>query len=63
MDVKVGGQEEVRGEVEVETKGETESVRVEEKKDDQPTKGRQSGRLRRAPGRDDDPRFTRTSYA
>jgi len=53
----------VRGEVEVKTKEETESVRVKEKKDDQPTEGRQSGRLRHAPGRDDDPRFTRTSYA
>jgi len=55
-------QSKVRGEVEVERKEKVESMRVEERKDDQPTEGRQSGRLRHAPVRDDDPRFTRTSY-
>ena len=49
-------------EVEVERKEEVESARVEERKDNQPTDGRQSRRLRRAPARDDDKRFSKTSY-
>jgi len=49
-------------EVEVERKEEVESARVEERKDNQPTDGRQSQRLRRAPARDDDKRFLKTSY-
>jgi len=55
-------QTEVGGEVEVERQEEVESVRVKERRDDQPTERRQSGRLRHAPVCDDDPRFTRTSY-
>jgi len=49
-------------EVEVESKEEVESARVEERKDDQPTDGRQSWRVRCAPARDDDERFSKTSY-
>jgi len=49
-------------EVEVESKEEVESARVEERKDDQPTDGRQSRRIRHAPAHDDDERFSKTSY-
>jgi len=49
-------------EIEVERKEEVESARVEERKDNQPTDGRQSRRLRRAPARDDDERFSKTPY-
>jgi len=49
-------------EVEVESKGEVESARVEERKDDQPTDGHQSQRVRRALAHDDDECFLKTSY-
>jgi len=49
-------------EVEVERKEEVESARVEERKDNQPTDGRQSQRLRCAPACDDDEHFLKTSY-
>jgi len=49
-------------EVEVESKEEVESARVEERKDDQPTDGCQSRRVRHAPARDDDEHFSKTSY-
>ena len=55
-------QTKVGGEVEVKRKEEVESVRVEKRRDNQPTKGHQLGRLRHTPVRDNDPRFTRTSY-
>ena len=55
IEVGVKGQEEVRGKVKVETKGKTESVRVEGKRDNRPTEGHKSGRLRRTPDCDDDP--------
>ena len=62
VEVGVEGQEEVGAGVEVEKRGEVESAAVEEKRDDRLTKTHQSGRSRRAPARDNDPRFTRTSY-
>jgi len=47
-------------EVKVERKEKVESARVEERKDNQPTNGHQSQRLRCAPARDDNKCFLRT---
>ena len=43
-------------------RGEVKSARVEERKDNQLTDGRQSRRLRCVSARDDDERFSKTSY-
>jgi len=50
VEVGVEGQGKVRSEVKVKTKGEMESVRIKEKRDNQLTKGCQLGRLRHTPG-------------